>query len=72
MHHQLYILRRENRLKQKDLAGVLCISREAYQAKESGRNPFTISEGLVLARYFDVTLDYLFNDQRIYNRKDDK
>lgn len=61
MNHQLYILRRENRLQQKDLASILQVSRSAYQAKESGKYPFTIPEALKLAEYFGVTLDELFN-----------
>lgn len=61
MYHQLYILRRENRLNQTDLANLLNISRVTYQAKESGKYPFTVPEAVLLANYFDVTLDYLFN-----------
>lgn len=60
INYQLYILRRENRLHQKDLASVLNISRVTYQAKESGKYPFTIPEGIKLADYFGVTLDDLF------------
>lgn len=61
MHYQLYILRRENRLHQKDLAEILHISRVTYQAKESGKYPFTLPEALKLADHFGVTLDELFN-----------
>lgn len=64
IHHQLYILRRENRLTQNDMATVLKITRNAYQNKESGRNVFTLPEAIVLANYFEVTLDELFNSKK--------
>lgn len=59
MQHQLYILRRENRLTQKDMAANLVVSKAAYQNKESGKSFFTVPEGIVLAKYFDVMLDEL-------------
>lgn len=65
MNHQLYILRRENNLHQKDLAELLHISRVTYQKKETGQYPFTIPEAIILANHFGVTLDDLFNSKGV-------
>ena len=64
MHHQLYILRREKRLTQSDLAKLLRITRQAYQIKESGKSFFTLPEAILLADYFGVSLDELFRKER--------
>lgn len=60
MNHKLYVMRRENRLKQKDVAKRIGIHPQSYHLKESGKRQFTIEEGLKLARLFDCTLDELF------------
>lgn len=60
LHTQLYVIRRENRLKQKDVAKRIGIHPQSYHLKESGKRQFTIEEGLKLARLFDCTLDELF------------
>lgn len=57
---KLYIARRENKLKQSDVAKKIGIHRQTYYLKESGKSPFTIDEGLRLAKLFDCTLDDLF------------
>ena len=60
MHHNLLILRRENRLTQNHMAAILGIHRISYHAKESGKADFTLSEAIKLAQHFNSSLDYLF------------
>ena len=62
LHHRLYVIRRENRLNQKDMAKVLGVHPVTYHKKESGKNDFELKEAKILAKYFDVTLDDLFGD----------
>lgn len=62
MIQQLYVIRRENRLKQKDVAKRIGIHPQSYHLKESGKRQFTIEEGLKLARLFNCTLDDLFGE----------
>lgn len=60
MQHKLFIARRENRLKQKDVAEVLHIDPITYHRKESGKAAFTLPEAFKLAEYFGMKLDDLF------------
>lgn len=60
MNAQVYVKRREKRLKQEDIAKILFISRNSYGAKERGEIPFTIPEARRLANYYGCTLDELF------------
>lgn len=61
MHVNLYVARKENRLKQKDVARELGIHSVTYSRKETGEKEFTLSEALKLAEMFDTTVDELFN-----------
>lgn len=61
MNAQLYVKRRENKLKQADIAKALNIAKETYCLKENGKRDFTITEARRLAKYFECTLDELFN-----------
>ena len=60
MYHNLFILRRENRLTQTDMANVLGIHRHSYHMKESGKSDFTLSEAIKLAKHFNSSLDEMF------------
>jgi len=64
LHTQLYVIRRENRLKQKDVAKKIGIHPQSYHLKESGKREFTISEARKLAKLFNCTLDDLFGERR--------
>ena len=64
LHTQLYVIRRENRLKQKDVAKRIGIHPQSYHLKESGKREFTISEARKLAKLFNCTLDDLFGERR--------
>ena len=60
MNTQLYVKRRENRLRQSDLAERLNIHPQSYHLKETGKQEFTITEGKRLAKIFNCTLNDLF------------
>lgn len=61
MKYGVYIKRRENRLKQSDVAKILRIHKQSYYLKESGKHDFKESEMKRLAKLYDCTLDELFN-----------
>lgn len=63
MTQKLYVARRENRMKQKDVAKKIGIHPQSYHLKESGKRQFTIEEGLRLARLFNCTLNDLFGKE---------
>lgn len=56
----LYVARREKRLKQKDLAEILNIHSVTYSRKERGELEFTLNEAFILADYFKVSIEELF------------
>lgn len=64
MYSKLYTFRRENRLKQREVAKRIGIHPQSYHLKESGKREFTISEGKQLARLFNCTLNDLFEDDK--------
>lgn len=61
MSTQVYIKRKENNLKQTDVARMLSIHKQSYYMKEKGKRDFTITEAKRLARIYRCTLDELFN-----------
>ena len=63
LNSQLYIKRKEKRLKQKEVAEMLGIHKQSYYLKENGKREFTISEAKKLAKIFDCTLDELFGKE---------
>lgn len=52
-------LREDNDLLQKDMAGILGISQQYYSEYENGKRTITISHLITLAKYYDVSIDYL-------------
>ncbi len=62
MHRRLFNARKENQLKQKELAVVLNISQSSYDNKEVGRHDFTLNQALTLAAIFDTSVDELFGE----------
>lgn len=60
MHYRLYVARKENNLKQKDLAKRLHIHNVTYSRKERGELDFTLTEAFQLADMFKTTVDELF------------
>lgn len=61
MHHNLYVARRENRMKQTEVAKKLMIHRVSYSRKECGKQDFTLNEAFILAKLFNTTVDQLFS-----------
>ena len=52
-------LREDNDLLQKDISGILGISQQYYSEYENGKRTITISHLITLAKYYDVSIDYL-------------
>ncbi len=52
-------LRKENELSQTDIARLLCLSKMAVSHWECGDSEPNISQLKTLAKYFDVSVDYL-------------
>ncbi|WP_193063410.1 helix-turn-helix transcriptional regulator [Oceanobacillus oncorhynchi] len=66
---QLYVARRENKLKQTDLAKKLGISKQTYYRKEKGISEFTQWEMIMLAKIFGCTLNDLFWEEANHGLK---
>ena len=56
---QLKKIRKERKLTQLEVATALNITVRQYQRYESGEQTTTLENLIVLANYFDVSLDYL-------------
>ena len=52
-------LREDHDQKQEDIANVLGITRQQYQLYESGKREMPMHLFLILAKYYNVSLDYL-------------
>lgn len=61
-------LREDNDLLQKDIANLLGISQQYYSEYENGKRTITISHLITLAKYYNVSIDYLVG---LSNYKDD-
>jgi len=53
-------LREDNDKTQKEIAELLCCRREVYRRYEKGTREIPISYAIILAKYYNVSLDYLF------------
>ncbi|WP_110926819.1 helix-turn-helix transcriptional regulator [Bacillus massiliglaciei] len=60
MRKNLLIVRRESRLTQEKVAAVINISAQSYYLKENGKRDFSLTEAQLLAKYFNTTVDELF------------
>ncbi|MBQ2876759.1 MAG: helix-turn-helix transcriptional regulator [Clostridia bacterium] len=52
-------LREDHDLKQAEVAAHLGISQQYYQCYESGKNELPLRHGIKLAKFYNVSLDYL-------------
>ena len=52
-------LRKDNDKKQEEIAEILQISRQQYQLYESGKRELPMHHFVTLARYYNISLDYL-------------
>ncbi len=59
IYQRIRDLREDSDKKQEDIAQVLDISRQQYQLYESGKRELPMHHFVVLARYYNVSLDYL-------------
>ena len=59
IYQRLRDLREDNDKKQESIAKILNISRQQYQLYESGKRELPMHHFLTLAKYYNVSLDYL-------------
>ena len=59
IYKRLRDLREDSDKKQEEIAQVLNISRRQYQLYESGKRELPMHHFIILARYYNVSLDYL-------------
>ena len=52
-------LREDHDLKQADVAQILNISQQYYQCYESDKNELPLRHAIALAKYYNVSLDYI-------------
>lgn len=58
-YQRLRDMREDSDQKQEDIAQVLNITRQQYQLYESGKRELPMHHFVVLARHYNVSLDYL-------------
>lgn len=64
MNRILKDLRKKNKYTLEDMAKLIGLKTpSAYYKKESGKIPFTIEEGIILANFYNVSLEELFCDE---------
>ena len=59
LYQRLKDVREDSDKKQEDIASVLNITRQQYQLYESGKREMPMHHFIVLAKYYNVSLDYL-------------
>lgn len=59
IYQRLKDIREDADKKQEDVAGILNITRQQYQLYESGKREMPMHHFVVLAKYYNVSLDYL-------------
>ena len=58
-YRRLKDIREDSDKKQEDIASVLGITRQQYQLYESGKREMPMHHFITLAKYYNVSLDYL-------------
>lgn len=58
-YQRLQDLREDNDLTQEEVAEVLGITRQQYQLYESGKREIKFHQIIELAKYYDVSIDYI-------------
>lgn len=56
---RLFDLRVDNELKQQDIANILNTTKQSYGMYENGQRRLKIDDAIKLAKFFDVSTDYL-------------
>ena len=59
IYQRLKDIREDSDKKQEDIASVLNITRQQYQLYESGKREMPMHHFVTLAKYYNVSLDYL-------------
>lgn len=59
IYQRMKDIREDADKKQEDIASVLNITRQQYQLYESGKREMPMHHFIVLAKYYNVSLDYL-------------
>ncbi len=59
VYQRLKDIREDADKKQEDIASVLNITRQQYQLYESGKREMPMHHFAILAKYYNVSLDYL-------------
>ena len=59
VYQRLRDIREDADQKQEDIAGVLNITRQQYQLYESGKRELPMHLFVILAKYYNISLDYL-------------
>lgn len=58
-YQRLRDLREDKDLRQEDIAAILLITRPQYHLYESGKREIPLHHFITLAKYYNVSLDYL-------------
>lgn len=59
IYERIRALREDRDLRQEDIAEVLGITKQQYQLYESGKRDFKYYHNIALAKYYNVTSDYI-------------
>ena len=59
IYQRLKDMREDSDKKQEDISSVLNITRQQYQLYESGKREIPLHHFITLAKYYNVSLDYL-------------
>ena len=62
MYKRIRELRDEKNLSQKQIAAILGMSQTGYSKYETGENDIPTGILIALARYYDVSIDYLLGE----------
>ncbi len=65
MFKRIRDLREDNDLYQSDIADILHIARSQYQKYESGTTAVPVHVIIALAKYYDVSIDYLLGETNV-------
>ncbi len=60
MQEKLLLIRKNNNIKQQELADLLGISLNQYSLKEKGKFNFTCDEMFLIADYFKMSIEEIF------------
>lgn len=60
-------LREDNRYTQKTIAGILNIGQRTYSDYESGRTRIPVESLIILAKFYNVSLDYICGVSTVRN-----